>query len=176
MSNKSNYQYQIISSFGPEVKTLAVNNPLSYCLSDGVDNSFMHGGYASSILNRKSEPCQNYFSEYCSNNWDEYCEMESKNQYKMSNSVNTKQNNSSVNGLNAGEVLIYNTAIKKYIIKRDGNCQLIKKQFDPTVGSSPFYSTWISGDSKCASENCENNSEGVCVPIYGVQPSNIDSY
>ena len=41
--------------------------------------------------------------------------MESKNQYKMSNSVNTKQNNSSVNGLNAGEVLIYNTAIKKYI-------------------------------------------------------------
>jgi len=176
MNNRSTYQYQNISSFGPEVKNLAVNNPLSYCLSNGMDNSFMHGGYAGKVLNRQNEPCQNYISEYCSKNWDEYCELESKNNSRMSNNVNTKQNNlSNINGLTTGEVLIYNTAMKKYVIRRDGNCQLVKKQFDPTVASSPFYTVWISGESKCATGNCETQYTGDCVSVYGVDPSKIDS-
>lgn len=174
-NNKSNYQYQNISSFGPEVKSLAINNPLSYCLSTGMDNSFMHGGYAGKVLDRKSEPCQSYISEYCSNNWDEYCELESKNQYKMPNVINTQQNtlSNSVVGLTAGEVLIYNTAIKKYVIRREGNCQQVKKQFDPTVGSSPMYSEWVSGESSCTQSTCDN--QGSCVFVYGVNASTIDS-
>ncbi len=179
MTNKSNYQYQNISSFGPQVKSLAVNNPLSYCLSDGMDNSFMHGGYAGKMLNRTTEPCQNYISEYCSNNWDEYCDLESKSQFKMANSVNKEQNtlNKAVVGLTAGEVLIYNTAMKKYIIRREGNCIEIKKQFDLTVASSPMYSEWVSGDAYCSGGNCNdpNSVGGACISIYGVDPTKIDS-
>lgn len=178
MNNRSTYQYQNISSFGPEVKSLAVNNPLSYCLSNGMDNSFMHGGYASKILNRQSEPCQNYISEYCSKNWDDYCELESKNQTKMPNAVNKEQNNlnNSVVGLSAGEVLLYNTAMKKYVIRREGNCQLSQKQFDPTVASSPMYSVWSSGEGYCSSATCDDKQiSGACVPVYGVDPQSINS-
>jgi len=115
MKKSSSYQYQNISSFGYQVKELAVNNPLSYCLSSGMDNSFMHGGHAGKILNRGTKPCQSYISEYCSNNWDEYCELESKNDSRLFNSLNTEQNtltNATV-GLTAGEVLMYNTAYEK---------------------------------------------------------------
>jgi hypothetical protein len=179
MNNKSTYQYQNISSFGPEVRTLAVNNPLSYCLSNGMDNSFMHGGYAGKMLNRQSEPCQNYISEYCAKNWDEYCELESRNQFKMSNAVNTQQNtlNNAVVGLTAGEVLIYNTAMKKYVLHREGNCKLVTKQFDPTVASSPMYSEWSSGEGYCSTGNCDDqsNAGGACVPVYGVDPVTINS-
>lgn len=178
MNNRSTYQYQNISSFGPEVKSLAVNNPLSYCLSNGMDNSFMHGGYAGKILGRQSEPCQNYISEYCSKNWDEYCELESQNKLKMPNAVNTQQNslNNSIVGLTAGEVLIYNTAMKKYVVRREGNCQLVQKQFDPTVASSPMYSQWLSGEGYCSSGNCDQQQAvGDCVPVYGVDPATINS-
>jgi|688.fasta_scaffold01108_38 hypothetical protein len=175
MNNKSTYQYQNISSFGPEVKSLAINNPLSYCLSDGMDNSFMHGGYAGQMLNRKSVPCQSYISDYCSKNWDEYCEMESRNQSKMSNAINNKQNTLSkaVIGLTAGEVLIYNCAMKKYVIRREGNCEEVKNQFDPTVASSPTYSEWVSADSNCGSGgSCVS---GGCLEVFGVDASKIDA-
>ena len=174
MKKSSSYQYQNISSFGPQVKGLAVNNPLSYCLSNPMDNSFMHGGHAGRILNRSSKPCQSYISEYCSNNWDEYCELESKNNSSLSNSLNTEQNtltNATV-GLTAGEVLIYNTALKKYVIRREGNCKLISTQFDPAVASSPMFNEWIGGDEDCFA-GCK--PVGECVPIYGVNPSTINS-
>jgi hypothetical protein len=174
--NKSSYQYQNISSFGYQVKSLAVNNPLSYCLSNGMDNSFMHGGHAGKILNRSTKPCQSYISEYCSNNWDEYCELESKNDTKIQNSLNTEQNSlsNSIIGLTAGEVLIYNTAAKKYIIRREGNCRKISTQFDPTVASSPMYTEWVGGDT-CSTDICGENEGGACAQIYGVNPSSIDS-
>lgn len=176
MNNKSTYQYQNISSFGPEVRSLPINNPLSYCLSEGMDNSFMHGGYAGKMLNRKTAPCQSYISEYCSNNWDEYCEIESQNQSKSYNSLNTKQNSfsNSLVGLTAGEVLIYNCAMKKYVIRREGNCEEVKKQFDPTVASSPMYSQWVSGNSMCGSAGTCSSGED-CVEIYGVNATTIDS-
>lgn len=176
MKKSSSYQYQNISSFGYQVKALAVNNPLSYCLSEGMDNSFMHGGHAGKILNRGTKPCQSYISEYCSNNWDEYCELESKNDSKLFNSLNTEQNtltNSTV-GLTAGEVLLYNTASKKYVIRREGNCKLVSTQFDPTVASSPMFTEWVGGNGICSLSSCTDKG-GDCVPIYGVDPQTINS-
>ena len=174
MKKSSYYQYQNISSFGHQVKDLAVNNPLSYCLSNGMDNSFMHGGHAGKILNRGSKPCQSYISEYCSNNWDEYCELESKNDSKLSNALNNEQNtrNATV-GLTAGEVLIYNTASKKYIVRREGSCKLVSTQFDPTVASSPMYTEWVNTGGIC-STGCGDNG-GDCVAVYGVNPSTIEA-
>lgn len=176
MKKSSSYQYQNISSFGHQVKALAVNNPLSYCLSNGMDNSFMHGGHAGKILNRDSKPCQSYISEYCSNNWDEYCELESKNDSKLFNALNTEQNtlkNATV-GLTAGEVLLYNTASKKYVIRREGTCKLVSTQFDPTVASSPMFTEWVGGNGICSLSSC-TDSGGDCVPIYGVNPQTINS-
>ena len=175
MKKSSSYQYQNISSFGYQVKALAVNNPLSYCLSSGMDNSFMHGGHAGKILNRETKPCQSYISEYCSNNWDEYCEIESKNDSRLFNSLNTEQNtltNATV-GLTAGEVLMYNTASKKYVVRREGNCKLVSTQFDPTVASSPMFTEWVGGNEICVS-GCRD-SGGDCVSVYGVNPSTINS-
>ena len=175
MNKSSSYQYQNISSFGYHVKGLAVNNPISYCLSNGMDNSFMHGGHAGKILNRSSKPCQSYLSEYCSNNWDEYCELESKNDSRLYNSINMNQNSlTNVNvGLTAGEVLLYNTASKKYVIRREGTCKLVSTQFDPTVASSPMYTEWVGGDS-CSTGYC-GESGADCVPVYGVNPSTINN-
>lgn len=174
MNKSSSYQYQNIKSFGYQVKGLAVNNPLSYCLSSGMDNSFMHGGHAGKILNRETKPCQSYISEYCSNNWDEYCELESKNNSRLSNALNSEQNtlNATI-GLTAGEVLIYNTASKKYIIRREGSCKLVSTQFDPTVASSPMYNEWVSSGGICFTGCGEDG--GDCVPVYGVNPSTIES-
>ena len=175
MKKSSSYQYQNISSFGPQVKGLAINNPLSYCLSTPMENSFVHGGHAGRTLNRSSKPCQSYISEYCSNNWDEYCELESKNDSRLSNSLNIEQNvlaNPNV-GLSAGEVLMYNTALKKYVIRREGSCKLISTQFDPTVASSPMYNEWIGGNEDCFA-GCKNNGTE-CVSVYGVNPSTINS-
>jgi hypothetical protein len=175
MKKSSSYQYQNISSFGYQVKDLAVNNPLSYCLSTGMDNSFMHGGHAGKILNRGTKPCQSYISEYCSNNWDEYCELESKNDSRLFNSLNTEQNtltNATV-GLTAGEVLMYNTASKKYVIRREGTCKLVSTQFDPTVASSPMFTEWVGGNGIC-NTGCGDNT-GDCVPVYGVNPATINS-
>lgn len=175
MKKSSSYQYQNISSFGYQVKELAVNNPLSYCLSNGMDNSFMHGGHAGKILNRGTKPCQSYISEYCSNNWDEYCELESKNDSRLFNSLNIEQNtlNNSTVGLTAGEVLIYNTASKKYVIRREGSCKLVSTQFDPTVASSPMFTEWVGGNGICVT-GCDDTG-GDCVPVYGVNPSTINS-
>ena len=176
MNRSSSYQYQNISSFGYQVKELAVNNPLSYCLSSGLDNSFMHGGYAGQILNRESKPCQTYISEYCSNNWDEYCELESKNDSKLFNAVNNEQNsqsNARLAGLTAGEVLIYNTALKKYVVRREGSCKLVSTQFDPTVASSPMYTEWINTGGICSSGTCDLSGSD-CVAVYGVNPSKIN--
>jgi len=63
--------------------------------------------------------------------------------------------------------------MKKYVIRREGNCEEVKKQFDPTVASSPMYSEWTSADSVCGSNgSCVS---GGCVEVFGVDASTIDA-
>jgi hypothetical protein len=66
-------------------------------------------------------------------------------------------------GLTNGDVLIRNTAAKKYIVSL-GNCIPRYEPFDPTVANSPMISYWDSGEG-------QNN----CIPLYAVDPKNVDN-
>jgi hypothetical protein len=66
--------------------------------------------------------------------------------------------------LNAGEILVRNTAARKYL-QQMGNCQLEYQPFDPTVPQSPLISTWT-GSSHGLTDRC--------VPVYAVDPATID--
>ena len=68
-------------------------------------------------------------------------------------------------GLTAGEILIANTASKKYLSDMRGCC-LKYEPFDPTVSNSPMVSFWCG--------QCRNGNE-TCIPVYEVNPKTIDN-
>lgn len=145
-----------------------INNPLSYCIDNTMDQRFLHGS-SSDTLGQHSKACQAYLSDYCSENWDEFCELASSNR-----SVNQYPNNiqgcESVGdtpclGLTAGEILIHNTAAKKYLTEMQG-CVKKFEPFDPNVATSPMISYWVKGN--CAGQRG-------CVPVYEVDPAKIDN-
>lgn len=155
----NNNSYKSISHFGKN-KT-AVNNPLTYCIDTTYDQRFNHGGN-SSVYGQSNKACQAFLSDYCAKNWDGFCEVASQNKnVDYPNNLapcNSKKPCSQV-GMNQGEILIRNTAAKKYLTSM-GNCQKIYQPFDPTVADSPMIYTW------------ESNYE--CVPEYEVDPNTID--
>jgi hypothetical protein len=155
--------YSSIKSLGPDEVSMA-DNPLSYCLNNTIDQRFLHGGN-SDIYGQHSKPCQAYLSDYCAEGWDDFCETASQNKnYSYPNNIDPCSNDK---GLNSGEILIRNTASKKYLIAM-GNCVQKFEPFDPTVASSPMISYWIPG-------YCGNNSTSGCQPVYAVNPKNIDN-
>ena len=163
--------YNRISNFGQGVSNLPVNNPLTYCLSQSLDNDFMHGAIGNTI-GPYSKNCQNFMSQYCANNWNNICEVASDNQeISYPNNLQSCRTNNSIGckNLTAGEILIQNTATKKYLVEMFGGCRLEYEPFDPTVASSPLISYWVNG--------CGCNSQGndKCVPSYEVDPKTIDS-
>lgn len=137
------------------------NNPLSYCMSDGIDTSFKHG----TLFGPKSKQCQLFMSQRCSQVWDGACELASNNTSKTANLHCS--GDSSGNGcrleLNNGDLLIRNTAIKKYRTAMY-NCQVHEEQFDPNVPNSPMI-TYITD----SPGNC-----GPCMSLYEVDPKNIE--
>jgi hypothetical protein len=50
------------------------DNPLSFCLFDGVDKSFDHGELGATIYGKSDYRCQSFMNEYCARNFDENCE------------------------------------------------------------------------------------------------------
>ena len=68
-------------------------------------------------------------------------------------------------GMTEGQILLKNTAMKKYLVAMSGNCQLKYEPFDPLTASSPMVTYW---DSEC-------QAKGACVPMYAVDPSKIDN-
>jgi hypothetical protein len=137
-------------------------------MTDGLEHGFLHGGSAN-LYGKYSRPCQLFMSEYCATKWDSFCEVASYN-------TNTNFPNNAGNclgytdvackGLNAGEVLIKNTAARKYLVKMIGSKKTYEP-FDPNVASSPLISYWI------PENGCPTGSGGV--PIYIVNPKTIDS-
>jgi hypothetical protein len=83
------------------------------------------------------------------------------NQAEISNGYG----NSQPHGLNSGEILIRNTAERKYLRSIMG-CVKKTEPFDPTVASSPFISSW---------KPMEDNVSKVCIPVYAVNPKEIDN-
>lgn len=130
--NYNKYNYRSIQDFGPNTFSQA-NHPLSYCLLDGVDQRFIHGGN-SDAYDWNSKRSQVYMAEYCSTKWDKFCDLAATRTTPY-----TKNDDFS-----AGEMLLLNTAKKKYLVNMHGGIQKFEK-FDPTVGSSPMISYWEGG-------------------------------
>ena len=153
--------YKCISNFGKDAANTPSNNPLTYCLNQTVDNTFMHGAIADTISSAHGKNCQAFMSQYCANKWDNVCEYASQN--TSTNHPSHERN--CLRGhiprtMTAGEILIQNTAMRKYLVQILGsNCNVKYEPFDPTVASSPMIAFW--------------NNEG-CVPVYEVNPDEID--
>jgi hypothetical protein len=158
--------YSSISDFGSNAYS-PVNNPLTYCLNDNMDQRFLHGGQADT-LGQHSKSCQLFMSEYCSDKWDSFCEVASRNTnvtYPNQAEECTNTGDIACRGMNAGEALVRNTAARKYLIKMH-NAHKKYQPFDPTVATSPMISYWVSN-------NCSYANTGI--PEYSVDPSKIDS-
>lgn len=163
--------YRCISNFGSGAANAPVNNPLTYCLSQTVDTEFNHGGIAKTISGASSKNCQAFMAQYCANDWDGACEYASKNIARVyPNQLDKCGTGGGVacEGLTAGEVLIQNTATRKYLVEMGGNqCSIKYEPFDPTVAASPLVAYWYNG--------CNTQGNGGCVPIYAVDPKKIDN-
>lgn len=157
--------YKIVSDFGSNTY-LPVNNPLTYCMNDTLDQRFLHGGH-SDILGQHSKPCQLFMSEYCADKWDSFCEIASNNtntQYPNNKQININTGDITYRNMSAGENLIYNTAARKYLLKMH-NARKKYEPFDPTVATSPMISYWVS-------DNYSYTNTGI--PEYSCNPKNID--
>lgn len=159
--------YASISSFGSNARS-EVNNPLTYCLNDNMDQRFLHGGNADTY-GQHSRPCQLFMAEYCAQNWDSFCEVASLNTNTwIPNNAQGCLGKGDVacRGLTAGEVLIHNAAARKYLVRMLG-AKKKYEPFDPTVPTSPLISYWVPDDG-CPVYN------GPLVPVYAVNPATID--
>lgn len=132
-------------------------SPLSYCIRSDLDNEFSHGAISESICSPYGRNCQSYMSDYCAAKWDGICENLSKD--RNINYPNSIDINNSSSNLTAGEILISNTASRKYLKSVGNSCELKSEPFDPTVASSPLIHYWV----------------GDCEPEYRVDPKTIDS-
>ena len=136
--------YRRISNFGSNMMSPEVNDPLTYCLNNQMDQRFLHGGHADT-MGQYSKPCQLYMSTYCANKWDAACEMASRNMERsypdQSISLGLGSPGVACRGLTAGESLVKNTAARKYLHKMH-NASMRHEPFDPTVPTSPMISYW----------------------------------
>lgn len=137
-------------------------------MGNTLENQFLHGS-TSVFYNQHAPICQAYLADYCANNWDGFCEYASVNKNRSyPNSIQNWSLPSEAGcsqNLNAGQILVRNTAANKYLVEMIG----AKKQyqpFDPNVATSPMVGTWVSTDP---------NSKVPGIPVYAVDPKTIDN-
>jgi hypothetical protein len=134
--------YVKISEFGKPAAYAPVNNPLSYGLSGGMDNLFMHG---SKNIDSNSLEFQTYSAEYCAKGFDNFCKVMTADrtpQY-FPNLVHgcTGRHNTMPEQLTQGDVVLLNTARVKYLMTmRNGVANRVP--FDPTVAASPLITIY----------------------------------
>ena len=157
-----NYTYSKIKAFGPN-KFTPLDNPLSYCIDNTIDQRFNHSGNATVTCGQNTKNCQAFLSEYCANGWDGYCEYASKNTGVAAPNNIAINKNTSI-GMTQGDILVYNTAVRKYLSAM-GNGTLKYEKFDPLVAMSPMISYWV--------PTYEGGSS-VLVPVFVVDPFTID--
>jgi hypothetical protein len=153
-----NNKYRSISDFGPNTYQ-ANNNPLSYCTVDTINTEFNHPDNSYRIT-PNSRPCQIFMAQYCSENWNDVCEiMANKPNDYYGNVGNMVMQPKGYNyKLNEGEILVRNTAARKYLVQML-NGILVSEKFDPLVPDSPTIDTYKGQN---------------LIPIYAVNPVNID--
>ncbi len=163
-----NNNYSSISSFGSNAYS-PVNNPLTYCLNNNMDQRFLHGSNADTY-GQHSRPCQLFLSEYCASKWDNYCEVASRNTESWTpNNLKCSLTGCNNSNNSAGEMLVRNTAARKYLVKMIGATKKYEP-FDPNVPTSPLISYWVS-DNKCS----PHLGARCLTPIYAVNPKTIDN-
>jgi hypothetical protein len=161
--------YKSLSNFGNNTLD-PKDNPLTYCLFENMDNAFNHGSISQRVSSPYGRPCQAFMAQYCANGWDDICELASKNKSYKPNLLQRCATGSQVacQGLTVGEILIANTAARKYLVSMGGNCTLRYEQFDPLNPASPLVSYFEGG---C----CNLQGSNLCIPVYQVDPTKIDN-
>lgn len=156
--------YSKIINFGPNITDYS-SNPLSYCMNSTLDNEFTHGS-TGNLFGQHSAKCQMFMSDYCSKRWDANCEVSSMNINKSyPNNIGSCGTAGSI-GLTAGDILVQNTAAKKYLVE-NYNCHWNYEPFDPTVANSPLVRNIMANP-------CNSQGNRQCVPVYEVNPETID--
>jgi hypothetical protein len=172
--SKLRNNYSNIKDFGCNVQTPA-NDPLTYCLGSTMDQKFAHGSSADNITGQSSRNCQMYLADYCSQGWDQFCEFASQNKnISFPNSLDGLGFNTvGCGGLNAGEVLILNSARRKYLNSM-GSCQKVWEPFDLNVPNSPMISYYVQGGS-CGDTSCSGSCgfNSSCIPTYAVDIATV---
>lgn len=166
------YSYSSISKFGKMAQPSPVNNPLTYCINNTLDNKFLHGATGDMHLisgGQGCRQCQLFLSDYCAQGWDNYCELASQNlnsRYPSAMDIPNcgvlPQGYNKAICLTEGEVLVRNTASRKYLVKMIQGEERWEP-FDPTVAESPMIRYWVPMDGPTS-----------MTPVYAVNPSTID--
>ena len=121
--------YTTISDFG-QVNNV-YNDPVTYCVLDGLDSQFMHGS-TGMIFGKGNFKCSEYMSNRCAAQWDDVCQS-----YSETTTNKFPRPTCCPKGLNDGEAFLRETAFKKYLLKTFG-CFSVCEPFDPTVADSPL--------------------------------------
>ena len=157
--------YKTISQIGSSAVPTSDTSPLTYCVSDGLDSEFLHGGSTAHITGKYGRNCQGYMAQHCAANWDEICEHLSRDRHVTPNMLGTECANGEggqITQLTAGDVLILNTATRKYRVGSNSQCNMVYEPFDPLVASSPMVAFYRPG------------CNGSCIPVYAVNPIGLD--
>lgn len=120
--------YTTISDFG-NINN-AMNDPATYCVLDGVESQFLHGGSVG--FSKGNFNCSEYMSSRCAGKWDELCEA-----YSETDTKKFPRPQCCPRGLTDGEAFVREAAFKKYLLSTK-NCFSLCEPFDPTVADSPM--------------------------------------
>ena len=155
--------YISISDFGSIKRNLPINDPITYCSANAIESGFLHGGIGM-LLNKDSKECKLYMSDYCSKNWDSVCENNSQNKELYIHNLKCDENDDTP-ALTKGDILVRDTAERRYLVSFSNKCRIVSNNFDPTVSNSPLIS-WITND---------GSNETSCYKKYSVKPENLDN-
>jgi len=160
--------YTTLANFGCsgfEQATKDTNNPLTYCVANNYENMFLHGSGAVT-LGPESRECQLFMSDYCAQGWDGFCEVANMNSARhYPNEMNPAGIGGAVNFMTMGDVLVRNTASRKYLVDMLYGTKKYQ-YFDPNVPSTAVINYWtpdIPG------------RYDTMIPVYAVNPNDLDS-
>jgi hypothetical protein len=159
--------YATLTNFGcPGFKeaTEDTNNPLTYCVSNNMNQLFLHGSGAVT-LSPESRECQLFMSDYCAQGWDGYCEVANMNKQTITPDEMNYSGNSNGLFLTAGEKLVKNTASRKYLVDMLYGTKKYQ-YFDPNVPNTAVINYW---------EPDVYGHPETMVPIYAVRADDVDA-
>lgn len=133
--------YKTISNFGQA----KVPSGLEYCMFESINNNFNQGSSASNLSTKYGQRCQAYMAGRCAENWDGVCDIMSENKDSRfpgmrTNTVDARfvsdKYDKSLNTFTAGELLVRQTAKRKYADTMNSSCKVETDYLDPTSASS----------------------------------------